>query len=1469
MPKRISANSFVVAICFITFVTRLKKVRSIVSTTVWTLAFVYIGLVVALHVPPVQRWTGSVVASFLSKTLGTEVSIGRVDIGLLNRVVIDDVRIMDQQCDTLLQSSRMAASIELRELFDGRISLSSVQLFGMKAKLYQHADMKQPNFQFVIDSLSSGNKSEHKPLNLSIQSVVIRNGAVGVDFPQLRLSVSDLSAHAVLNALTDDSLNLEVRRLSLKERSGFVLSDMRMHLSVGPKLAQLNDFRLRLPKTDISIPNLTATFVRRDDGKVDLGSLLYNGRLECPRITIADISSLVPQLSHFHNSLQMECVVSGSSRKLQINNLNIASDDNTLRLSGFGKMDLAGSYFWHAHLNNLHISPGGIDFVARNLRGRNINLPSIVERLGSISYAGDLSGSKNEVRMDGHIATKAGQATVSAGMKGKQVAGHISTPRLDLGLLAASNELGQLTADLDLRADIAASVYRAKGYVHTIGYKGYNYRGIDVDATYNNGMLSGNVSSRDPNATLTANGKIGLARHSYNFAATVERLAPYAIGLTSQHADRSYSFTVQTNMTGSNADDILGNVALNNFKLTDKEGVFGIDHATLTSEKTHNGRLITLDSDVAQMRLEGRFHLSSLLPSLARLVGSRVPTMPGLPHHIAKGDNDFSIEATLASSNWLNRLFDIPLQADKPISLSGYLNAPANKIDMTLLAPKVVYGDTRIENMRLLLASPNDSITARLSLDRLNDGNKPMRIDAKAGAANNNLATSISFDNDGSTHTKGIINAQTRFVSDENGQQTALINILNSDILVGDTLWQVEPGFMSYNGRRLQIDNFTVGHGSQHLTIRGTAGSNGGDSILVDLNKVDVGYVLDLLNFHTVSFDGYASGLAVVRNVMTGPSVDGDIRVDNFRFQNGRMGDLKAKVNYDNGEGQINIDAMAVEGAGRYTPIKGYVNLKRNYIDLAIDPHGTNLEFIESFCSSFIDDMQCRGNGNVRVFGDLKTVNLEGKVVATGTMKVSPVGVVYQLPGDTITMVPDHILFAGDTILDSRGNVGILTGSLDHKHLSNLSYDLIIDANNLLSYDRDYDGNSFRGTVVADGTCRVRGLSGETVIDINATPRAGSLIEYNAAATSVDESSFIHWNTHSESDTVAVEMTPVDIPSDLRLNLIVNSNPDLTLRVLTDPATGDNISLNGSGVITASYFNKGAFQMFGNYNIDHGLYKLTIQNIIKREFQISDDSRIVFVGNPFDAQLNMRAVNTVNGVSLNDLQIGRSLTSNNVRVNCIMNITGTAGSPSVSFDMDIPSLSTDAKQMVRSVINSEEDMNQQVLYLLAVGRFQAPSGNNAQQTASDQSQTSLAMQSVLSGTLSQQINNVLSSFVKSDNWNFGANISTGDEGFNNAEYEGLLNGRLLNNRLLINGQFGYRDKAATGSTSFIGDFDIRYLIFPNGNLAVKVYNQTNDRYFTRNSLNTQGIGLIMKKDFVSWRDLLGLKPKKAKKNKQK
>ena len=554
---------------------------------------------------------------------------------------------------------------------------------------------------------------------------------------------------------------------------------------------------------------------------------------------------------------------------------------------------------------------------------------------------------------------------------------------------------------------------------------------------------------------------------------------------------------------------------------------------------------------------------------------------------------------------------------------------------------------------------------------------------------------------------------------------------------------------------------------------------------------------------------------------------------------------------------------------------------KREFIDLGIRAAGTHLDFAQSFTSSFTSKVDGHAVGELRLAGPLDAINLTGGLVLNGQVDMKALGCSYELRNDSLRLIPNEIEFLECPIYDSYGKRGIVTGGIHHKDLTELTFDIYVKAEELLAYNfKDFGEDTFYGTVYANGSVGIHGRDEGIVIEADVTPLSNSVFVYNAASPdAITNQEFIVWgdggtrdggttvrgyenSSGAKDNLVPPSPVPTSLDkSDLTLRLKINATPDAAIRLLMDPRTNDYITLRGTGDLQATYYNKGGFTMNGTYRVSEGTYGITIQDIIKKNFIFKEGGTIVFGGDPYNASLNLQAQYIVNGVSLSDLNVGKSF-SNTVRVNCLMNITGQPRQPIVDFDFEMPNVNADEQQMVRSVINGEEEMNQQVIYLLAVGRFYPQGANNASETEEGPSKTSLAMQSLLSGTLSGQINNVLNSVIKSNNWNFGANISTGDEGWNNAEYEGLISGRLLNNRLLINGQFGYRDNATTATPSFIGDFDISYLLMPNGNLALKVYNQTNDRYFTRSSLNTQGIGFIMKKDFWGLGDLFGIKKKK-------
>ncbi len=88
---------------------------------------------------------------------------------------------------------------------------------------------------------------------------------------------------------------------------------------------------------------------------------------------------------------------------------------------------------------------------------------------------------------------------------------------------------------------------------------------------------------------------------------------------------------------------------------------------------------------------------------------------------------------------------------------------------------------------------------------------------------------------------------------------------------------------------------------------------------------------------------------------------------------------------------------MADEGQEHQTLINGYVSPKRNYIDLGIEAQGTSMKFMESFCGSFMDDIQARAKGKVNLVGDLSDINLVGDLYATGKMHMKQLGTDYTL----------------------------------------------------------------------------------------------------------------------------------------------------------------------------------------------------------------------------------------------------------------------------------------------------------------------------------------------------------------------------------------------------------------------------------------------------------------------------------------
>ena len=1397
----------------------------------------------------------------------------------------------------MLSASRISVGIELLPLVEGSISITTAQLFGTHVTLYKSSADAPLNIQFMVDSLASRDTTSTTSPYLRINSLIVRHSSIRFDQLDAPLSpdrlnlhhllLNDISSHIVLKTLTNDSLNLNVKRLSFREQSGLAINRLALKIAAGRTHATLSDFELRMPGTSFQLGELTASY-RFHDSHLVMPSLHYNGSILPSTITLSDLACLLPSLQTFNSTLSVASHFHGEADNLAIPELLVSSttDDISFDISGKINNLQQPKPTWQADINDLTLSAKTANFISQNIKGEHTEVPAVLTRLGTIHTKGHMSGQGlYDFQAHHQISSDAGEVVLNFVMDGqRQFKGRIDTKGINLRRLLDDERLGQLATAIDLNGQLpanSAATVVATGVVEQFDYNGYSYRNMDVDGSYNVNDIHGHLAMNDPNIKFNIDGSLERdgKKNNVKFTAQVENFSPQATNLSKLWSDASFSGNVEANFVASNINDAEGTLDLTNFTMLSPLQKYEMDELHIESGYNDKTHFVTLHSDFGEAEITGLFDYETLFSSFTNFVAAKLPTLPGLPSINPHTKNDFTINATLRKSDFLQQLFKVPLVLDEPLELHGAVNDPQRQITLQVESPHFYYHGNEYRQAQISISSPDDSLHCNMSIHKIMDNGNNVQLQLTSHAHNNLLSASLAWDNHDTERMSGELNAMANFDTTFDGQRTAYVRIMPSHLNVRNTIWNVEPANIVYAEKHLEVSHFAVRHDEQYLTVDGIASELADDSLSVNMKDIDVEYVLNLVNFDAVTFSGHATGGGCLRAVFGNFAADAQLEVSQFKFQQGRMGTLTATVDWNRTQEQIDIHAKADDGPDAQTLINGYVSPARDSINLIIEAHGTHLDFAQSFTSSFISHIDGHAHGAVNLIGPLSAINLTGELVLNGHATVSTLGCTYELRNDTLRCVPNEMEFVDCHIYDAGGHTGILTGGIHHKDLTRLTYDIFVNADNLLAYDfHEFGDNTFYGTVYATGDVAIRGRANEVRIEGNVTPQRGTDFYYNAATPdAIADQEFIEWGekrstrngeTNEPTSTKHSE-PPRDFRSDLYLTLHINTNPNAALHLLMDERTNDYITLRGNGVLQANFYNKGGFQMFGTYRVSEGTYGITIQDIIKKNFTFQDGGTIVFGGDPYDATLNLQAIHIVNGVSLSDLNVGRSF-SNTVRVNCLMNITGQPRAPIVDFDIDMPNVNADEKQMVRSLLNSENEMNQQVIYLLAVGRFYPQGANNASEDDNQQqNSTSLAMQSLLSGTLSGQINSVLNQLIKNDNWNFGANISTGDEGWNNAEYEGIVSGRMLNNRLLINGQFGYRDNATQTSPSFIGDFDIRYLLFPNGNLALKVYNQTNDRYFTRSSLNTQGIGIIMKKDFNGLGDLFGIKKKKGDAKKKK
>ena len=1436
------------------------------------------------------------VAEELSDLLNTRVTIGRINIGLLNRIIIDDVLLDDQDEQEMLKVTRLSAKFDIMPFFKGKISISSVQLFGFNINLQKKTPDSPPNFKFVLDAFASNDTvKKDNSLDLRINSILIRRGRMAYHvlseeetpgkFNAKHIHLQNIIANISLKALSKDSINLGIKRLSLDEKvSGFSLKKMSLKLVANSRQTSIDNFAIELPETSLKLDTIHLIYDSLKAFDRFTEQVRFSFRTLPSQITLKDISPFLPALSHFKEPISLDMEVKGTVNQLTCSHLEITADNRQFRLKGdVALQDLSHPQdaYVFGTLSELTATTRGVGFLVRNLSHDYNGVPPVLERLGNVSFRGEVSGYFTDIVTYGQLHTDLGGVNMDLKLSSDKskglfaYSGAVKTTDYKLGKLLANEQLGEITFNLDVHGRHVTDrlpVVELKGLIASVDYSRYRYENITLDGEYKQGGFNGKVALDDPNGSIYLNGDVNVSSRipTFNFQAIINKLRPHDLNLTSKYPDTEFSLKLRANFTGGSVDEMIGEINVDSLEFMSPEKQYFMNNMNIRASKQNNENQLRLTSEFLTASVEGKFQYHTLPASILNIMRKYVPSLILPPKKPIETHNNFQFDIHIYNTDILSTIFDIPLTVYTHSTLKGYFNDPLQRLRVEGYFPRLQYKNNFIESGMILCENPSNHIRARVRLTNLKKkGAVNLSLDAQA--KDDNISTTLNWGNSAAVTYSGQLAAVAKFLRTEGEKPLlkAMVEVKPTDIILNDTLWQIHPSQVVVDSGKVDVNNFYFSHQDRYVRINGRLSDNPQDSVKVDLKDINMGYVFDIASISDdVNFEGDATGTAYASGVFKKPVMNTRLFIKNFSLNQGRLGDLNIYGELDNENRGILLDASIKDISTTPSRVTGIIHpLKpESGLDLNIEANELNLKFLEHYMKSIANDIKGRATGKVHFYGKFKGLNLDGAVMTDASMNFDILNTHFAIK-DTILLAPTGLTFNNIHISDMEGHSGRMNGYLHFQHFKNLNYRFEIQANNMLVMNtKESTDMPFYGTVYGTGNALLTGNAIQGLdVNVAMTTNRNSIFTYiNGSVASATSNQFIKFVDKTPRRTIQDSIQIISYyeqlqqkrqeageeqKTDIRLNILVDATPDATMKIIMDPVAGDYISGKGTGNIRTEFYNKGDVKMFGSYQINQGVYKFSLQEVIRKDFVIKNGSTITFNGAPLDANLDIQASYTVNSASLNDLipeESSSIIQQPNVKVNCIMNLSGILVRPTIKLGIELPNERDEVQTLVRNYISTEEQMNMQILYLLGIGKFYTEDARN--------NQNSNVMSSVLSSTLSGQLNNALSQVFETNNWNIGTNLSTGDKGWTDMEVEGILSGQLLNNRLLINGNFGYRDNPMA-NTNFVGDFEAEWLINRSGDIRLKAYNETNDRYYTKTNLTTQGVGIMYKKDFNKWSDL--------------
>lgn len=1435
----------------------------------------------------VQAYVVEQITNSLSEQLGTEVRIGSVKYNLFSTIKLNDIYLEDTENDTLACIQSFYADVKILPLFKKQVVVEAINVDEMDFRLKSDSTGRT-NLQFLIDAFTPKEKKKQQPLlfQFQVKDCQLRNCRFKYDNTDLERSslipfdpnhiyVDKLNLDVKLNCAKTDTVSLEVNSLDLHEQSGLTISKLCFDGFLGKNAIKIKDFKILMPESDIRLDSLTISYDSLSQlSKIDSFQNSFRFNFSMPKSYIKgnDLACFAPILKGLRNPIKTSAAINYSNKTLRLKDFS-ASYGNNINIHTSANISdpfNPNETFVYADISEVRIGRDELENLISDLTKEPFILPKEMQNLGDLLYKGNISGFYSNLVAYGRLITQVGVIKTDLMMsyipnnQNIKFKGKIGTQDFNLNrLLGKDTKLQHLSMNVEVDGEIPQNkkiTGKVSGRINSFTYNGYDFNDITIDGNYSQENASADIKYGDENG----NGNILI--HSdidfkdkikkFNLFARVDSIKPNPLKLIDSYPTFKASLIAKSQLQFTTIDDILGYISIDSLSLFNDNESYNIDSLVVRATKENDIQRITISSEPIRAFLEGKYTFSTLGSNLQYLLTEELTTFKPIQLKRKQPSNDFTFSFDISPISELTYVFEKDIYIEDTTFIRGKFSDFENSIELTAFTNNIFLGNKSMDSVSLHIHNLQEKIQLRLETT-LETKLDTTDLAFSARLDNNDLDINFEWLNSVEKDFSGKLGLDVLFKHPKT--EDALLNLEctlhPSEMILSDSLWRIKEGKILYDEQSLIVNNIDFGSSNQYLRINGAAHKEDNSKIIqVDLKDIDLSYISEVFYMPDIKLLGIVSGSVSIGEALKKPILNADVTAKQFGLNNFPLGDVSAKASFNYEKEQIDLYGEVLNSFGDTSYVHGFVAPVRQEMLLDIDINNLKLNFIKPYLVSFANDMAGTARGKLYVGGGFKSIELWGDAYVQDAMLSIDFLKTKFYFSDSIHIRKDRFILKDITMYDEKGNTAYVNGLVSHKLFNDFKYKIELGVENALILNTtEKDMPDFYGTIYATGGAVINGDMNKVDIAVKAKPEKNSYfaVPINSYTTAADNKFITFVNKNDNKKRSAEERRKrrgMNIAPTTKINvdIAIEATPDVEAQIIFDSHTGDIIKARGQGNLKVNIDNNANVKLFGKYDITKGEYNFSMQGAIRKKFEVGENSSISFDGNPMNGIMDINAMYQTSA-SLNDLLEESMLTdikNRTVKVNCIANISGQILEPRVKFDINLPNSDDEVQRRVKSTINTEELMSQQMVFLLFMGKFYNP------QVTKANSGNALAA-SFATSTLSSQLNYWISQI--SDDVNLGLNYQEDTkDATNNRSFEVNISTNLFDNRLLINGNVGYRTQY--GSDDFIGDFDVEYKLNKSGRVRLKSYNHTNDKIYST-ALYTQGLGIMYREDFDTWNNL--------------